>query len=62
MALLERYIFAKHVPEVLGMSDANMPVWKRLFASLYGGFDEEIPHAPIPRFRLGLDIRSLLAE
>ncbi len=42
MALLERYVFAKHVPEVLGMSDANMPVWKRLSASFYGGFDEEI--------------------
>src|SRR5271169_6132096 len=42
MALLERYVFAKHVPEVLGMSDANMSVWKRLSASFYGGFDEEI--------------------
>ena len=42
MALLERYVFAKHVPEALGMSDANMPVWKRLLASFYGGLDEEI--------------------
>lgn len=42
MSLLERYIFAKHVPEVLSMSDANMPVWKRLLASFYGGIDEEI--------------------
>ena len=42
MALLERYVFATHVPEVLGMSDANMPFWKRLLASFYGSFDEEI--------------------
>ena len=42
MALLERYVFAKHVPETLAKSDANMPVWKRLLASFYGGLDEEI--------------------
>jgi hypothetical protein len=42
MALLERYAFARHVPEALGKSDANIPVWKRLLASFYGGFDEEI--------------------
>ena len=42
MALLERYVFARHVPEALSKSDANMPVWKRLLASFYGGFDEEI--------------------
>lgn len=42
MALLERYVFATHVPEALGKSDANMPVWKRLLASFYGGLDEEI--------------------
>lgn len=42
MALLERYVFATYVPEALGKSDANMPVWKRLLASFYGGFDEEI--------------------
>jgi hypothetical protein len=42
IALLERYVFAKHVPEALSKSDANMPVWKRLLASFYGGIDEEI--------------------
>ncbi len=42
MALLERYVFATYVPEALGKSDASMPVWKRLLASFYGGFDEEI--------------------
>jgi Type II CAAX prenyl endopeptidase Rce1-like len=42
MALLERYVFATHVPEALGKSDSNMPVWKRLLASFYGGLDEEI--------------------
>jgi Type II CAAX prenyl endopeptidase Rce1-like len=42
MALLERYVFATHVPETLSKSDVNMPVWKRLLASFYGGLDEEI--------------------
>lgn len=42
MALLERYVFADHVPAALSKSDANIPVWKRLLASFYGGFDEEI--------------------
>jgi hypothetical protein len=42
MALLERYVFAAHVPQALGSTDANMPIWKRLLASFYGGFDEEI--------------------
>jgi Type II CAAX prenyl endopeptidase Rce1-like len=42
MALLERYVFATHIPQALGKSDANMPVWKRLLASFYGGLDEEI--------------------
>ena len=42
IALLERYVFAEHVPEALSKSDANMPVWKRLLASFYGGIDEEI--------------------
>ncbi|HUH98469.1 MAG TPA: CPBP family intramembrane glutamic endopeptidase [Anaerolineales bacterium] len=42
IALLERLVFAAHVPAALGRSDACMPVWKRLLASLYGGLDEEI--------------------
>jgi len=42
IVFLERYVFAKHVPEALSKSDANMPVWKRLLASFYGGIDEEI--------------------
>jgi len=42
IALLERYVFAKHVPEALSKSGANMPVWNRLLASFYGGIDEEI--------------------
>jgi Type II CAAX prenyl endopeptidase Rce1-like len=42
MALLERYVFATHIPVALGNSDVNMPVWKRLLASFYGGLDEEI--------------------
>ena len=42
IALLERFVFAPHVPPALRNSDANMPVWKRLLASFYGGLDEEI--------------------
>jgi hypothetical protein len=42
ITLFERYVFAPHVPEALRNSDANMPVWKRLLASFYGGLDEEI--------------------
>lgn len=42
IALLERFVFAPYVPQALRNSDANMPVWKRLLASFYGGLDEEI--------------------
>jgi hypothetical protein len=42
MALLERFWFARHVPEKLRNSDANASVWMRFLASFYGGMDEEI--------------------
>ncbi len=42
MALLERYVFAPHLPEALRNTDVNIPLWKRFLASFYGGFDEEI--------------------
>ena len=42
MALLERFWFASHVPEVLRNSDANAKPWMRFLASFYGGIDEEI--------------------
>ena len=42
MELLERSVFSPHVPQALRRSDAGMPLWKRLLASLYGGFDEEL--------------------
>jgi Type II CAAX prenyl endopeptidase Rce1-like len=42
MALLERFVFAAHVPEALAKGAGNMPVWKRFLASFYGGLDEEI--------------------
>lgn len=42
VALLERFVFAKYVPEVLIRINAGIPVWMRLLASFYGGFVEEI--------------------
>lgn len=42
IALLERFVFAKHVPEALLRTNAGIPVWKCLLASFYGGFSEEI--------------------
>lgn len=42
IALLERFVFAKHVPEVLIKINTGIPMWKRLLASFYGGLDEEI--------------------
>jgi len=42
MALLERFVFAPHVPEVLRNSDVNAKAWMRVLASFYGGIDEEI--------------------
>lgn len=42
MALLERYVFAPHVPEALRMSDVNAKAWMRFLASFYGGIDEEM--------------------
>jgi Type II CAAX prenyl endopeptidase Rce1-like len=42
IALLERYVFASHVPDVLRTSDLKAKAWMRFLASFYGGLDEEI--------------------
>ncbi len=42
IALLERYVFASHVPKALSASDVQAAPWKRLLASFYGGIDEEV--------------------
>ncbi len=42
LALLERYVFAPHVPEALRSSDVKTSAWKRLLACFYGGLNEEI--------------------
>lgn len=42
IALLERYVFAPHVPEALRTSDVNAKAWTRFLASFYGGLNEEI--------------------
>ncbi len=42
LAILERFVFAAHVPEALRTSDSSMAAWKRFLASFYGGIDEEI--------------------
>jgi len=40
--LLDRYMFAPHLPEALRAVDVKASAWKRFLASFYGGFGEEI--------------------
>lgn len=42
IAVLERFVFAPHVPEALSSTDRKMAPWKRFLASFYGGINEEI--------------------
>ncbi len=42
IALLERFVFGPHVPEVLRTSDVKAKPWMRFLASFYGGIDEEV--------------------
>lgn len=42
LILLERYVFAPHVPEALRSSDVKISAWKRFLACFYGGLNEEI--------------------
>jgi len=42
IALLERFIFAPHVPAAIRQADVKTQAWKRFLASFYGGLGEEI--------------------
>jgi membrane protease YdiL (CAAX protease family) len=42
IALLERFVFAPHLPEALRNSDVKAKAWTRFLVPFYGGIDEEI--------------------
>lgn len=42
MLALEFFVFLPHMPELQGVSEARIAVWKRILASFYGGITEEL--------------------